>query len=228
MSYSQQLGLVGQLAKGPATINHSSLARRQLTQCFGIAKLPMDLTQQDVTDRGSKNSVTVDTSAEKAATATPAKREGKRTCRRKDPNTPKNPLGAYVCKFMIYLLSPIFYFLLACLIFVSFAICLKNTVYQRKIMADVFEENPCTTFGEAAAECGKRWRALPESEKQEYKDLMAADKTRYIRELATFKGRHDAEVSVPKPEKGKPGRQRKHPLPPGAPKEPKRAKSAFV
>lgn len=97
-------------------------------------------------------------------------------------------------------------------------------------MAYVFEENPCITFGEAAAECGKRWRALPEVDKQEYKDMAAADKTRYTRELATFKGRHgtDIEMPLPKPAKGRPGRPRKHPLPPGAPKEPKRAKSSFL
>ena len=98
-------------------------------------------------------------------------------------------------------------------------------------MADVFEQNPCITFGEAAAECGKRWRALPEEEKQEYKDMAAADKNRYNKELAFFKGRHpEVEVPSPKPIKGKPGRPRKNSLASGTgtSKEPKRAKSAFL
>ena len=50
--------------------------------------------------------------------------------------------------------------------------------YQRKMMSDVFEDNPCITFGEAAAECGRRWKALDESEKKQYKDMAAADKER--------------------------------------------------
>ena len=95
-------------------------------------------------------------------------------------------------------------------------------------MADVFEKNPGITFGLAAAECGKRWRALPDVDKQEYKDLAAADKARYTRELAIFKGRHAAEVPLPKIAKRGPGRPRKQPLPPGVTKEPKRAKSAFL
>lgn len=96
-------------------------------------------------------------------------------------------------------------------------------------MADVFEQNPCITFGEAAAECGKRWRELPEADKQEYKDMAAADKTRYTKELAFYKGSsHEIEVPLPKPAKGKPGRPRKHPQSQGAPKEPRRPKSAFL
>ena len=99
-------------------------------------------------------------------------------------------------------------------------------------MADVFEQNPCITFGEAAAECGKRWKSLPEEEKQEYKDMAAKDKTRYTRELEYFKRRHpEIEVPLPKPPvKGKPGRPRKNPVvaATGNSKEPKRAKSAFL
>lgn len=107
------------------------------------------------------------------------------------------------------------------------------TVYQRKIMADVFEENPCITFGEAAAECGKRWRALPEEQKQEYKEMAAADKARYTRELATFKTKHDEEPvpEMPKPVLKKPGRGRPKKQDGGAAKtrrDPKRPRSAFL
>ena len=61
-------------------------------------------------------------------------------------------------------------------------------------MADVFEENPCITFGEAAAECGRRWRDLPDEAKEEFKQMAADDKARYSRELATFKNKGEAET----------------------------------
>jgi hypothetical protein len=106
---------------------------------------------------------------------------------------------------------------------------LHKPVYQRKIMAEVFDENPCITFGEAAAECGKRWRELPDKEKMEYKNMAAADKARYTRELATFKSKKDDPfvlAVVPKKEAAKvvlPGRKKKV----GPEVEPKRARSAF-
>jgi len=113
----------------------------------------------------------------------------------------------------------------------NFAYLPYDAVYQRKIMGDVFEENPSITFGEAAAVCGQRWRDLADAEKQEYKDLAAADKERYAREVAVFKGRNPDSVNeaqeAAKVNKGKPGRPRKNPLPAGMNKEPRRAKSAF-
>lgn len=108
--------------------------------------------------------------------------------------------------------------------------------YQRKIMADVFEENPCITFGEAAAECGRRWRVLPNELKEEFRQLAADDKVRYTRELATFKnkGELNGDSAPPKPAaaaapKAKPAPKRKKPDvdEKGRP-EPKRPKSALL
>jgi hypothetical protein len=95
-------------------------------------------------------------------------------------------------------------------------------------MSDVFEENPCITFGEAAAECGKRWRELPDKEKMAYKNMAAADKERYTRELATFKTKKGDAFPlpvVPKKEEAKlpVGRKKKV----GPEVELKRARSAF-
>ena len=61
-------------------------------------------------------------------------------------------------------------------------------------MADVFEENPCITFGEAAAECGRRWRVLPAEAKEEFRQMAADDKARYTRELASFKNKGEGEA----------------------------------
>ncbi|CAB9515529.1 histone chromosomal protein 6 [Seminavis robusta] len=95
--------------------------------------------------------------------------------------------------------------------------------YQRKIMCEVFEENPCITFGEAAAECGRRWRGLPDEEKVEYKEMAARDKARYTRELATFKNKGDDVVEVPVKATKPPVKKKKT----GGDGDAKRAKSAF-
>ena len=108
-----------------------------------------------------------------------------------------------------------------------------ETVYQRKIMADVFEENPCITFGEAAAECGRRWRLLPAEAKEEFRQMAADDKARYTRELASFKNKSENEVLTCKPvtttTKAKTTVRRKKPDgdDKGKP-EPKRPKSALL
>lgn len=73
-------------------------------------------------------------------------------------------------------------------------------------MADVFEENPCITFGEAAAECGRRWRNMPEEEKTEFRQMAADDKARYTRELAGF--RKTGKLPVAKTKATSPRRER--------------------
>ena len=104
-------------------------------------------------------------------------------------------------------------------------------------MADVFEENPCITFGEAAGECGRRWRVLPEEAKEEFRNMAAADKERYTLELATFKskaaagGENDAVVTKPAPRTKAAARRKKPEVEVPEVKrgpEPKRAKSALL
>ena len=105
-----------------------------------------------------------------------------------------------------------------------------ETVYQRKIMADVFEENPCITFGEAAAECGRRWRVLPAEAKEEFRQMAAEDKERYTRELATYKNKNEGEGGHVRPAAKPKARRRKQDADGsgGSRPEPRRAKSALL
>lgn len=77
-------------------------------------------------------------------------KHGKR--KRKGANEPKNPLGAFVCKFWIVYSLFLDFDYRRIYSKITHLAHLVPPVYQRKIMADVFEENPCITFGEAAAE----------------------------------------------------------------------------
>ena len=100
-----------------------------------------------------------------------------------------------------------------------------------KIMADVFEENPCITFGEAAAECGRRWRVLPPEAKEEFKKMAADDKRRYVIELASYKNRGETDyepAAPPARAKATTSRRKKADSFGKSRPDPKRPKSALV
>jgi isopenicillin N synthase-like dioxygenase len=61
-------------------------------------------------------------------------------------------------------------------------------LYSNATRAQVREANPDLAFGQVAQEISKNFKALPDEEREYWNEKAAADKERYQREMAAYKG----------------------------------------